>query len=222
MKEDFERKLAINSKNKPKPFWSYVFSKLKTRVRIPTHSKVDGVKAQTAQEKAQALNNFFASGYQDEPDGVPVQNNVFSGTALSNINITREMVMNKLNSLNTGKLTGPDGLHPYFLYSLADLLCTPLTILFKKSLSEGMVPSGWIQAYITAIHTSITSVVENYRPIRITSIVCKIMESIIRDYLVEHMVSKNLFADSQYGFIPNRDCMSNLLLALEEWTQAIE
>ena len=45
---------------------------------------------------------------------------------------------------------------------------------------------------------------------------------IIRDHLVAHMVSKNLFADSQNGFVPNRDCMSNLLLALEEWTQAIE
>ena len=68
----------------------------------------------------------------------------------------------------------------------------------------------------------IKNVVENYRPISITSIVRKIMESIIRDHLVEHMVSKNLFADSQHGFVPNRDCMSNLLLALEEWTQAIE
>ena len=47
-------------------------------------------------------------------------------------------------------------------------------------------------------------------------------ESIIRDHLVEHMVSKNLYSDSQHGFVPNRDCMSNLLLALEGWTQAIE
>ena len=51
---------------------------------------------------------------------------------------------------------------------------------------------------------------------------CKIMESIIRDHLVEHMGSKTLLADSQHGFVPNRDCMSNLFLALEEWTQAIE
>ena len=48
------------------------------------------------------------------------------------------------------------------------------------------------------------------------------MESIIRDHLVEYLVSNNLFAESQHGFVPNRDCMSNLLLALEDWTQAIE
>ena len=125
---------------------------MKTRVRIPTLSKVVGVKEQTAKEKVEALNNFFARVYQDESDGVLVQNIVFSGTPLSNINITREMVMNKLNLLNTRMSTGPDGLHLYFIYSLADLLCTPLTILFRKSLSEGMVPSQWIEAYITAIH----------------------------------------------------------------------
>ena len=85
-----------------------------------------------------------------------------------------------------------------------------------------MVLSQWIEDYITAIHEKgIKNVVENYRPISITSVVCKIMESIIRDHLVEHMVSSNLFADSQQGFVPNRDCMSNLLLILEDWTQAI-
>ena len=36
------------------------------------------------------------------------------------------------------------------------------------------------------------------------------------------MVSTNLIADSQRGFLPNRDCMSNLLLALKDWTQVIE
>ena len=139
---------------------------MKTRVRIPTLSKVDGVKAQTAKERAEALNNFFASVYQNQSDGVPIQNSVFSGTALSNINIIREMVMNKLNSLNTGKSTGPDGLHPHFLIQFR----TPLTILFKISLSEGIVPSQWIEAYITAIHKKgIKNVVENYRPISITS-----------------------------------------------------
>ena len=40
-------------------------------------------------------------------------------------------------------------------------------------------------------------------------------DAFIWDHLVEHMVSKILFADSQHGFVPNRG-LSNLLLALEE------
>ena len=48
------------------------------------------------------------------------------------------------------------------------------------------------------------------------------MESIIRDNLVSHRLNANLFADEQHGFVPNRDCMTNLLLALEDWSEAIE
>ena len=36
------------------------------------------------------------------------------------------------------------------------------------------------------------------------------------------MLNANLFADEQHGFVPNRDCMANLLLALEDWAEALE
>ena len=48
------------------------------------------------------------------------------------------------------------------------------------------------------------------------------MESIIRDHIVSYMTTNKLFADEQHGFVPKRDCMSNLLIAMEEWTAAIE
>ena len=32
------------------------------------------------------------------------------------------------------------------------------------------------------------------------------------------MLNANLFADEQHGFVPNRDYMTNLLLALEDWS----
>ena len=133
------------------------------------------------------------------------------------------MMMNKLKSLNPGKSTGPDGMHPFFLLSLADVICTPLTIIFNKSLKEGVVPIQWLEACIAAIHKKgLKSEVGNYRPVSITSVLCKILESIIRDHMVMHMSSNNLFADEQHGFVPKRECMTNLLLAMEEWTEAIE
>ena len=91
------------------------------------------------------------------------------------------MVLCNLRSLNPGKSTGPDGWHPYFLSSLADILSTPLTILFNKSLCEGIVPIQWVEPCITAIHR-LKSVIGNYRPVSITSVICKMMESIIRDH----------------------------------------
>ncbi len=48
------------------------------------------------------------------------------------------------------------------------------------------------------------------------------MESIIRDAILEHLMKNDLLADPQHGFVPGRDCMTQLLLCLDEWTQMIE
>ena len=105
----------------------------------------------TSKEKAGALNEYFGSVYKEELNDYPsVDNN--SNVPLSSINITDVMVLCKLRALNPGKSTGPDGWQPYFLSSLADILCTPLKILFNKSLCEGIVPIQWVESCITAIH----------------------------------------------------------------------
>ena len=64
--------------------------------------------------------------------------------------------------------------------------------------------------------------VGNYRPVSLTSVICKIVESIIRDSILEYMVRNNLFSNDQHGFVPSRDCMTNLLLTIETLTSIIE
>ena len=48
------------------------------------------------------------------------------------------------------------------------------------------------------------------------------MESIVRDQIVDHMLANNLFSSKQHDFVPNRNCMTNLLTCLEIWTDMIE
>jgi hypothetical protein len=40
-----------------------------------------------------------------------------------------------------------------------------------------------------------------YRPISLTSHVCKILESVVRDAILEHVNKYNLIKDSQHGFV---------------------
>ncbi len=51
----------------------------------------------------------------------------------------------------------------------------------------------------------------NYRPISLTSVVGKLLESIIRDKTVSYLESHSLIGDSQHGFRNKRSCLSNLL-----------
>ena len=58
----------------------------------------------------------------------------------------------------------------------------------------------------------------NYRPISLTSVVCKICESLIRDKMINHLIVNNLLSDSQYGFRLGRSCAIQLLEILDEWS----
>jgi len=43
--------------------------------------------------------------------------------------------------------------------------------------------------------------VSNYRPVSLTNVVCKVMESIIRDHVMKHFLKNDLFSIRQYGFL---------------------
>ena len=42
------------------------------------------------------------------------------------------------------------------------------------------------------------------------------MESIVRDEIVAHMMKHNLLTNDQHGFVPGRDCITQLLLFCRE------
>ena len=61
-----------------------------------------------------------------------------------------------------------------------------------------------------------------YRPISLTCVLSKVLESIIRDQLMRHLQETGQLSDSQHGFLPHRSCTTWLLATLENWTWAHE
>ena len=55
---------------------------------------------------------------------------------------------------------------------------------------------------------------DNYRPISLTSIMCKLMESFVKDSIMTHMRAENLLSSKQYRFINGRSTMTQLLSIL--------
>ena len=62
----------------------------------------------------------------------------------------------------------------------------------------------------------------NYRLISLTPLICKILESMIRDKMFDYLFRNNLLADEQRGFLPRRSCVTQLLTALHYWTESLE
>ena len=55
-----------------------------------------------------------------------------------------------------------------------------------------------------------------------TSIVGKLLKSIIRDQIVNFLEDNNLIKDSQHGFMSGRSCLTNLLDFMEEVTRELD
>ena len=51
----------------------------------------------------------------------------------------------------------------------------------------------------------------NYRPVSLTSVVCKILEKLIRKKWVEHLEKHEILSERQYGFRKGKSCVTNLL-----------
>ena len=224
LRYNFESNVARDVKTAPKKFWAYVKSRTKTRSAIPALKKSNGMLVTTPEEKAETLNEFFSSVFTMENiENLPEKTGEFQGDCLDVFFISKDMVIEKLNKLNPNKSSGPDGWHPVLLKNIADCIALPLSIVFQKSLNEGKLPSDWLKACITAIFKKgDKSLPNNYRPVSITSIICKLMESIVKDKLVSYMVKNDLFSKNQHGFVSRRECITNLLTCIEIWTNIME
>ena len=66
------------------------------------------------------------------------------------------------------------------------------------------------------------SMAGNYRPVSLTSVVCKLLKKIIREHIIKYMKVNKLFSNKQFGFIPGRSTSLQLLEVLDKWTEAID
>ena len=62
----------------------------------------------------------------------------------------------------------------------------------------------------------------NFRPINLTSVVCKLLEKLIKRAVLDHLTKANFFHPAQHGFLSSRSCTSNLLPFLDEVTDNLD
>jgi hypothetical protein len=93
----------------------------------------------------------------------------------------------------------------------------------QTSFENHILPSAWKIASVTPIFKKGDKFcAENYRPISLTSVVCKVMETIIIEDLSKYVVERNILPSQQHGFIRGRSVLTNLLSCVNSWTKSID
>ena len=219
---DFETRIANNIKENPKEFYSYVNNKTTVRSEIAVLKNRNGELAILPHEKADMLNNYFASVFTKEDTyNIPEPEPQVVQSSLSTIIVTEQMVRDRLKEQKPGKSAGPDGIHSRVVVETQEQLVRPLTMIFNKSLKEGVVPNSWKEAEVVPIFKKgKRDDPGNYRPVSLTS--GKIMEKIVRKEIVDHLERNEIISDVQHGFVQGKSCQTQLLTVTEEWTRWME
>ena len=165
---------------------------------------------------AEVLNEYFSSVFTTEDiSSLPVPFTKFEGNKserVAQLFVTPEMIALQIKKMKDNLSPGVDGIPPKLLKEIVEQISTPLAQLFNFSQEEGVVPSEWKEANITPLFKKGSrNKPENYRPVSLTSVVCKLLEIIIRDHMVEFLVKHKFLNTSQHGFLKARSCLTNLL-----------
>ena len=108
---------------------------------------------------------------------------------------------------------GPDDIHYQFLKHLSDTSLSVLLKTFNDIWETGNLPKSWKEATIIPIPKpgKDNTNPNNYRPIALTSCICKTLERMINERLVWYLEKNNIITEFQSGFRHQRSTNDHLV-----------
>ena len=219
----YEKRLAKGVRHNRRAFFRYVNSKLTVRPEITEMKNEDGRLIDNDEGITSIMVKYFSSVHTaPSNDEMPEMSPMYE-REIRNMEIKKEDIQSRLEKLKVNKSCGPDNINPFVLQKTASTVSVPLEKIFKISLSTGICPSDWRSANVTPIHKKGDRTEPgNYRPVSLTSQVCKVLESMVRKHILEHLAANNILSDKQHGFREGRSCLTNLLEIMETWTEILD
>lgn len=208
--KSYLQKIKNDFKYNTKAFYNFVNSKRKTN-GYPSVMKLNNYESSDDINISNMFADFFSSTYSDKQycsDSYP--NTLYTNRAISFSNIDAENLLESLKKLKISYNYGPDGVPSSIIHNCAQSLVYPLIILFNTSIKYGYFPRIWRSSFIIPLFKSGNrSEVSNYRGIAKLSVIPKIFEHFITDYMCHQLSS--ILSSSQHGFRKGCSTISNVL-----------
>ena len=231
-----EIKVTIGIKNNSKLFYSYAKRFLKKQEKIGPLKDDLGNMVSDPLKMSEIIKEQYEKSFSKKKNQIEVSlsepttnntiniNDLFSeNDPFTHIDVTKDDVISAIKATKINSAPGPDGVPPILLHNCIDSIVDPLHQILKKSFENSDIPEIWKEAFITPIYKNKggKSDPSNYRPISLTSQIVKLLERIIRIYLIQYLEVNNVFPDSQHGFRPGRSTVSQLVEQYENILNAL-
>jgi hypothetical protein len=181
----------------------------------------------TSREKAELFSDHLAKvfsennepGFDDEFKRlVEAQIEKFDFTAKDPIPFTLQELENAIKSLNNKTTLDPQGICNRLLKNLSAEARTRILTLFNLILSSSKLPNAWKESKIHMIKKKADShsTLKSFRPISLTSCLCKLNERLIQTRLLDFLNKNNTIKAIQSGFRRHRQTKDNIFFLVQK------
>lgn len=203
----FKHDLSSMLLNNPRKFWR-VINPVEHPDIVLTASNNDVI---PMSQCAQVFNDAFISVFTCEDISSCPKVNLIPDISMPEIIITEAGIYSLLNKLKISTASDHVGFNNKILKNISASICPILSALFSQMLSLGCIPHDWRIAKVIPIFKSgERSSPLNYRPISLTSTICKLLEHIIHTQVINYLEDHNIIHKYQHGFRRGYSCDTQL------------
>ena len=135
--------------------------------------------------------------------------------------VSPECILFYISKLNVKKATGHDGLSPSLLKLSGPSICSSLSSIFNRCISNSTFPTSMKLADISPIFKKKDNLAkENYRSINVLTIISKVFERILCDQLLIYF--EEIFSSHISAYRKGYNCQHVLLQITEHWRRALD
>lgn len=204
-------RMRLDFSNNPRSFYRFVNSKRRSTV-FPYSMKFQKTESCDDLDISNMFADFFSTTYSNA-----VYNDasfpVYSQATSQNICLPffdAATIASNLKKLKFSYTSGPDNIPSCILINCADALAEPLAAIFNISIKNGEFPDLWKNSFITPLYKSGAKFdVTNYRGIAKLSVIPKLFEKLVTEFISHH--ASSLLHSAQHGFRKGCSTTTNLL-----------
>jgi hypothetical protein len=227
----FMSKLEANAGN-PKKIWQTLNEILGKGRKSDSIEKlnINGVPSTNPTDISNHFNKFFTEIGQQISDNVPpvtkqAEDYIQYNRDIPEMNLqntTPEHVLKTINKFKSKNSSDVQGVTSKMIKFIGREISIPLSHIFNLSLSSGLFPSQLKTCRVIPIFKSGSCLeCDNYRPISLLSSISKVLEKIVSEKLIAHLVDNDLLYTHQYGFLPHKSTEHSLMQILTYVSKAL-
>ena len=134
-----------------------------------------------------------------------------------------EGIKKLLQNLDCKKANGPDNIPTRLIKDTASEIADVVSFLFNQSYSLSQLPADWCKANIVPIFKKgAKQHPNNYRPVSLTVALCKVMEHVIYQSIMQHLEHNSILYSKQHSLRKNHSCETQLLLTIEDLAKNLD